>query len=296
MKTCNKKQKKKKKKKKKKNQIKKKKKTITSPIFNAQRPNFTNFRSKSKSQRRRRRERKKIMSQIKYNQPFKQDLENWNQTYHQLLSQQGAKCSKCNVVVECSLELVLHCHLLFGNSLLCIPCHELEHQQDDLFGAPCQFMSTKPLHLIGDDIKVRDTRLRKMILTHNQQCLDYNEVGLAKRAVMDPDILRYWPFVYEYEYEVYPHYSNLGKGDLIMTNGVNNFVVIELKYLPVDSGRSARVKRNAKRKEVEEQAIKYFQEFKRKMNLRLMNSECKIFAAIYTNEPFSTSFRIIDES
>ena len=93
------------------------------------------------------------------------------------------------------------------------------------------------------------------------------------------DILMKYPFVYDYEWFVEKNYSNMGRGDIVLTDGKNNFLIIEFKYIDKSLiGRTQRVKRTRKRKEVKEQATFYKNAFKK------LNPGAKCTAMAYTNE------------
>lgn len=87
-----------------------------------------------------------------------------------------------------------------------------------------------------------------------------------------------FPYIWDYEWEVEPGASHKGKGDLLLTDGVNDFLVMEFKWLTVDQGGSARRKRNKARTEVATQAVKYA------AAVRRMFPSCGVTASIKTNE------------
>lgn len=85
------------------------------------------------------------------------------------------------------------------------------------------------------------------------------EFGLIRALVTDghPDVAAF-AYVYEYEWEVRPGFSNAGCGDLVLTDGEGNFVVVEAKFIDNDrSGHTARVKRTKSRSQVRDQARTY---------------------------------------
>jgi hypothetical protein len=91
-------------------------------------------------------------------------------------------------------------------------------------------------------------------------------------------ILKNYPYLFSVEYMVRSPYSQFGKGDLIFTNGKNHFLIVELKYLTKNSGRTAQTSRRKHRRKVEEQAFRYGCYFKRR------HPECFIAALAITNE------------
>ena len=95
------------------------------------------------------------------------------------------------------------------------------------------------------------------------------------------EIFRDYPFVTDYEYDLEPGMTNLGKGDLILTKGKNSYLIVEAKYLCNENGKTARRKRSSKRKKVNEQAERY---------LRLFHEKCpdtKAESFVLTNDLFS---------
>ena len=91
-------------------------------------------------------------------------------------------------------------------------------------------------------------------------------------------ILRNYTYLFAVEYLVQPPYSQFGKGDLIFTNGKNHFLIVELKYLTKNTGRSAQTSRCKHRRKVEKQTLRYGRCFKRRY------PECTIAALAITNE------------
>jgi len=60
------------------------------------------------------------------------------------------------------------------------------------------------------------------------------------------------------EYEFYPGYSQYGKGDLLFSRGEDEYLLIETKYIDLDSsGHTACRRRTKHRKEVRVQAEHY---------------------------------------
>ena len=105
--------------------------------------------------------------------------------------------------------------------------------------------------------------------------LDNNNKNIGHIA----DILMKYPFIYDYEWFVEKNYSNMGRGDIVLTNGKNEYLIIEFKYIDKSLiGRTQRVKRTRKRKEVKEQALFYKNSFKK------LNPNAKCIAIAYTNE------------
>lgn len=89
---------------------------------------------------------------------------------------------------------------------------------------------------------------------------DRNPEFMLVRAFVEEghNEIRAYPFLYDYEWEVHPGFSNGGRGDLVFTDGQGNFAVVEAKFIDNDrTGRTARVKRTKSRGQVREQALTY---------------------------------------
>ena len=85
------------------------------------------------------------------------------------------------------------------------------------------------------------------------------EAKLKRQLVLEghPELARF-PFLVDDEWEVYPGATNLGRGDLVFTDGQGAFAVVEVKYIDRErTGRTARAKRNDSRGKVVEQARLY---------------------------------------
>ena len=85
------------------------------------------------------------------------------------------------------------------------------------------------------------------------------EFGLVRALAtsVHPDLATY-PYLYNYEWEVQPGFSNAGCGDLVLTDGSGNFAVVEAKFIDVGrTGPTVRVKRTKSRSQVRDQALTY---------------------------------------
>ena len=98
------------------------------------------------------------------------------------------------------------------------------------------------------------------------------------------DIIKNYPYIYDYEYYVFPPYSQYGMGDLIFTNGEEKYLIVELKYLTQRSGKTARTSRRKHRNKVLEQAFSYGTIFKRH------NPGANVSALAVTNENLAYRF------
>lgn len=99
------------------------------------------------------------------------------------------------------------------------------------------------------EIKYRDKTIRKYIFARNW---DNNpEFLLNKEVVLNLAIrrplLKNYKYVYDYEWEVIPGFSDKGKGDLILTDAKNHYLIIECK--------------KKKPQEIRKQVLKYMRFF-----------------------------------
>ncbi len=75
-----------------------------------------------------------------------------------------------------------------------------------------------------------------------------------------------YPYIFDYEWEVHEYIEGrkktIGKGDLIFTDGKDNYLIVEIKYLDLYGlGKTARTRRNFKRKKNLDQTKKYMELF-----------------------------------
>lgn len=92
-----------------------------------------------------------------------------------------------------------------------------------------------------------------------------SEYELKRYLVLNShDLLPGYPLVIDDEWEVAPNQAQDGKGDLVFTDGVGRFAIVEVKWIDLDrSGKTARTNRTGKRKKVQVQADTYMKAFKR---------------------------------
>ena len=114
-----------------------------------------------------------------------------------------------------------------------------------------------------EEIIKRDKKLRSKILK-KKKCSYSSELSVVNDLIMFHDNIKtdytnqkflkekmkVYAYIYEYEWDVLQGKSNYGKGDLVFTDGDQNFLVVECKNLPWSSGRNVRTKRTQKRKKV----------------------------------------------
>lgn len=112
---------------------------------------------------------------------------------------------------------------------------------------------------------INEFLLTKFLLTYQKQ--------------IDP--LDKFPFIFAYEFPLHPEMTNVGKIDLILVDPQDNiprFLIVEVKYLQMKSGKTSRTSRTKKRRKVEEQADLYTKQF------ALLFPKAQIDAVCFTNE------------
>ena len=114
----------------------------------------------------------------------------------------------------------------------------------------------------SDDVRRRD-RVLRAYLTDRDWGLD-EEANLFRQLVLNPpDSLMRFPYLYDYEWQVVPGRQQDGRGDLVFTDGDGRYAVVEVKWIDTQStGSTARKRRTAKRRKVEEQLETYAAAFK----------------------------------
>lgn len=131
-----------------------------------------------------------------------------------------------------------------------------------------------------DEIQHRDQVLRAYFKGRDW---DRNDEYILKQKLIRCSawLIPEYQYVIEDEWEVDAGRADQGCGDLVFTDGLGNFAVVEVKWIDVmSSGSTATNKRTKKRKAVKEQAISYAEIYKEK-NLSAVN---QVEAYTYTNE------------
>jgi len=135
--------------------------------------------------------------------------------------------------------------------------------------------------IIKKEIKLRNRSFRKIFRSKTPCSEVSSEFQLMTFVITNSKeitILKNYPYLFAVEYMVEPPFSQFGKGDLIFTDGKNQFLIVELKYLTKNSGNTAQTSRRKHRRKVEEQALRYGRCFKKR------HPECNIAALAITNE------------
>lgn len=115
-----------------------------------------------------------------------------------------------------------------------------------------------------------------------------NEYVLKRKLVLNSkQLIPNYPYVIEDEWEVEPGRTDKGRGDLIFTDGISCFAVIEVKWIDIESaGRNGSTKRESNRKKrrtVQDQAISYANIYA-KLALSKLATVKQVEAFMFTNE------------
>lgn len=125
--------------------------------------------------------------------------------------------------------------------------------------APKQVEYPMPLFILKRD---KDQRLRARDIVNALDEELFPEVLvhlllLEQRTSLDEDGFSY---LWDYEYEVVPGYSQYGRGDFIFSNkSGDSLAVVECKALTNATGKTARTSRNRDRKKLRKQSCTYWQ-------------------------------------
>ncbi len=129
------------------------------------------------------------------------------------------------------------------------------------------------------DYIYRDKVLREYITNRDW---DTNpEFQLVRQVVngqITHELLKLHPYLYDYEWEMVEGRTDLGKGDLLLTNGRDSFLIVEIKFLDSDSGSTARTRRTKKRTKVIDQTFDFMVDFQK------LHNDKKVFGLAITNE------------
>lgn len=99
-----------------------------------------------------------------------------------------------------------------------------------------------------------------------------------------------YPLVTDYEYDVEPGKTNSGRGDLILTDGENNYLIVEVKFLSENSGKTARTRRKTQKNKVYEQALNYKEKFQKKFPKAKVDCITLTNEILFTNKELAERF------
>jgi hypothetical protein len=133
-----------------------------------------------------------------------------------------------------------------------------------------------------NEIQHRDRVLRAYFEGRNWD--HNNEFALKRKLILNSkQILPQFPYVIDDEWEVEPSRTDQGRGDLLFSDGVGNYAVVEVKWIVIEgNGRKGTTKRTGnrkKRRDVEKQAIAYAD-----ILLKRLEQAEFVAAYIFTNE------------
>jgi hypothetical protein len=116
-----------------------------------------------------------------------------------------------------------------------------------------------------------------------------DEYTLKRKLVLNRNILLpQYPYVIEDEWDVIDSRTDLGRGDLVFTDGTGCFAVVEVKWIDLDGllreGKTRRESNRQKRRKVEEQATKYADRYRAKLSADKLIVVKSIEAFYFTNE------------
>lgn len=116
-----------------------------------------------------------------------------------------------------------------------------------------------------DEIIQRDNRIRNKY----REDIVFDNIRSEKELkiyliVNSLEVFPDYTYVVDDEWFVIEGESHYGVGDLIFTDGQGHFAVVELKYLTLSSGPTARKSRNKGKNKVQEQVRIYMYEYKKK--------------------------------
>lgn len=150
---------------------------------------------------------------------------------------------------------------------------------------PCSYLFK--VIMKHDEILHRDKVLHSYFYGRNWDGND--EYMLKRNLVLNRNILfPQYPYVVEDEWDVIDSRTDLGRGDLVFTDGNGCFAVVEVKWIDLDGlvrgGNTRRESNRKKRRKVEEQAIEYANSYRAKLNSDKLIIVKFIEAFYFTNE------------
>jgi hypothetical protein len=97
-----------------------------------------------------------------------------------------------------------------------------------------------------------------------------DEYTLKRKLVLNRNrLLPQYPYVIEDEWDFIDSRTDLGRGDLVFTDGSGCFAVVDVKWIDINGlsrdGRTRRVSNRKKRRKVEDQAIDYANRYHAKL-------------------------------
>ena len=134
-----------------------------------------------------------------------------------------------------------------------------------------------------NSIRDRD-RVWRNIITTIPIVDNMNEFLILKFLIIhqsEIDPIKDYPFIFGWEFPFDPILSNLGKVDLILTDGQSKYLIVEVKHITETAGKNACAKRNKSRSKVRAQAKEYGKRFQNQ------HPDFEVRAKVFTNEIIS---------
>jgi hypothetical protein len=127
-----------------------------------------------------------------------------------------------------------------------------------------------------------------------------DEYTLKRKLVLNRNrLLPQYPYVIEDEWDVIDSRTDLGRGDLVFTDGGGCFAVVEVKWIDLDGilrdAKTRRASNRGKRRNVEKQAAKYANLYRHKLSDIELVFVRHVEAFYFTNEydkPISLSMSL----
>lgn len=157
---------------------------------------------------------------------------------------------------------------------------EVEAPEDNLAG---DFSGDFAIDFNFSAIEHRDRVLRAYFEGRDW---DENQEYLLKRDLVlnSDELLPAYPYLIEHEWEERGR-THRGRGDLVFTDGLGHFAIIEVKWLDFNrKGKNSAIRRNIKRKLVKSQAVRYAKSYLR-LALKQLEIVRQVKAFTFTNEP-----------
>jgi hypothetical protein len=115
-----------------------------------------------------------------------------------------------------------------------------------------------------------------------------NEYFLKRELVLNSHkLLPNYPFVIEDEWEAESSRTDKGRGDLVFTDAIGSFAIVEVKWIDLEGvgriGSTKRTSNRKKRRTVEQQAVHYATIYA-ELALKRLDIVKRVEAFIFTNE------------
>ena len=127
-----------------------------------------------------------------------------------------------------------------------------EKNWNDLSAICKRCSNFKDIRIMDEAIRQDTTHVRQLAIQCESELGDF----IIRNRQRIPALQKY-PYVIGREYFVFGNRSDIGKGDLLFTDGLGHYLIVEIKFLPHCTSLNGKKHNKEKRHEVEEQAEKY---------------------------------------